>query len=235
VCPNWGQSNVIGCKVKEIPMSNVKVIGLPGSNFVWAVRIALAEKGVEHESISAPPHSPAVSNVHPLGKIPVFHHGEVALCESRAIIDYVDRSFAGSPLVPTDVEAALRSEVWTAIVSMSLEPLLIRQFVFAHIFPASHDGQPDDAFIATLAPKVEGALDVVEEALVRGHIGQDGFGRVDAYLVPILFYLRTTPSGGDMIVGRAGVSQYLERGLARPSVQATMPPAPEKPDAGSAV
>ena len=81
-------------------MSDVQVIGLPQSNYVWAVRIALAEKGVEHENLPAAPHSPEAVAVHPMGKIPVLRHGAVALGESRAIIDYIDATFDGSPLVP---------------------------------------------------------------------------------------------------------------------------------------
>jgi hypothetical protein len=46
-------------------MSAVEIIGLPQSNFVWATRIALAEKGVADKSIPMPPHSPDVLAVHP--------------------------------------------------------------------------------------------------------------------------------------------------------------------------
>ena len=78
-------------------MSDVQVIGLPQSNYVWAVRIALAEKGVDHENVPAPPHSPEAVAVHPMGKVPVLRHGGVALGESRAIIDYIDATFDGAP------------------------------------------------------------------------------------------------------------------------------------------
>lgn len=205
-------------------MSDVQIIGLPQSNFVWAVRIALAEKGVDHENIPVPPHSPECVAVHPLGKIPVLRHGGVALGESRAIIDYIDATFDGSPLVPVERNAALRSDTWTSIISTSIEPLLVRQYLLAYISPSTVDGQPDRAVIEALLPKVEAALDVLETALGSGAIGADAFGRVDAYLVPILFYVRNMPEGGPMIAARPQLSAYLDRSLARPSVQATMPP-----------
>jgi len=209
-------------------MPDVQVIGLPQSNYVWAVRIALAEKGVAHESILAPPHSPEVAAIHPLGKIPVLRHGTVALAESRAIIDYVDATFDGPPLVPADGEAALRSAMWTSIITSSVEPLLVRQYVLAHMFPATEDGQPDRVLIEALAPKVEAALDVLDKAVSAGEIGGEGIERVDAYLVPILFYLSNTPAGGNMIAARSKLSEYLARRLAQPSVRSTMPPPPER-------
>lgn len=205
-------------------MSDVQVIGLPQSNFVWAVRIALAEKGVAHENIPAAPHSPEAVAVHPMGKIPVLRHGGVALGESRAIIDYIDANFDGSPLVPVERDGALRSDSWTSIIATSLEPLLVRQYLFAYMLPGTVDGQPDRVAVDALLPKVEAALDVVETALESGAVGADPFGRVDAYLVPILFYVRTLPEGGPMIAARPQLSAYLDRSLARPSVQATMPP-----------
>lgn len=205
-------------------MSNVQVIGLPQSNYVWAVRIALTEKGVVHEHIAAPPHSPEVLAIHPLGKVPVLRHGAVAIGESRAIIDYVDATFDGPPLVPAEAAEALRSDIWTSIVTASIEPLLVRQYLFAYFFPGGADGQPDRAAIEALLPKIEGALDALETALGSGTIGSEPFGRVDAYLVPILFYVRNMPEGGPMIAARPQLAAYLDRSLARPSVQATMPP-----------
>ena len=205
-------------------MPEVQVIGLPQSNFVWAVRIVLAEKGVAHENVPAPPHSPEVVAIHPLGKIPVLRHGEVALGESRAIIDYVDATFDGRRLVPADPKDAIRDGVWTSIITTSIEPLLVRQYIFAHMFPQTGDGAPDRAAIDALLPRVETALDVLEAAIASGKVGGAQFGRSDAYLIPIVFYVRNTPEGGAMIARRPHLTAYLERALARASVQTTMPP-----------
>jgi glutathione S-transferase len=204
-------------------MTDVTIIGLPQSNFVWAARIALAEKGVAHDVILAPPNSPEALAVHPLGKIPVLLHGEVAIAESRAIIDYIDETFDGARLVPQDLAGRIASGMWTAIVATSVEPLLIRQFLFAHMFPGTPDNLPDAARIDALVPEVAKRLDMLEAALAAGHIGGEAFGRVDAYLVPILFYCRNTAAGAELVGTRPRLSAYLERQLARDSVAATMP------------
>lgn len=207
-------------------MSAVQIIGLPQSNFVWATRIALAEKGVPHENIPAPPHSPDVLAIHPFGKIPILRHGSVTICESRAIIDYIDRTFAGAALVPSDPAAACHSDTWTSMITTTVEPLLIRQYLFAYFFPTGADGGPDHAVIEALIPKITRVLDVLEAALENDKLGNASFGRVDAYLVPILFYTNTMTEGGTLIGARPRLSSYLACSLARPSVQATMPPPP---------
>lgn len=207
-------------------MSAIQIIGLPQSNFVWATRIALAEKGVAHENIPAPPHSPEVLAVHPFGKIPILRDGSVAIGESRAIIDYVDTAFDGPDLVPTDPAGARRSDSWTSMITSTVEPLLIRKYLFAYFFPTGVDGRPDAPSIEALMPEMTRTLDILEAALENGDLGQDPFGRVDAYLVPILFYANTMPEGAALIGARPHLSSYLERGLARPSVQGTMPPPP---------
>lgn len=209
-------------------MSDVQILGLPQSNFVWATRIALAEKGVAHENVPAPPHSPEVAAVHPLGKIPVLRHGPVALGESRAIIDYVDRTFDGPPLVPTAPEAVRRDDSWTSMITSALEPTLIRHYVMAYLIPTGAEGQPDRAAIDASLPKVEAVLDILEAAMRSGELGSEPFGRVDAYLVPILFYTRMFPEGGELIAARPGLSSYLDRALSRPSVRETMPPPPRE-------
>jgi glutathione S-transferase len=66
-------------------MAELQIIGGPASNFVWMCRIACIEKGVPYSVVSVMPHTPEVDAIHPLGKIPAICHGDVTLCESRAI------------------------------------------------------------------------------------------------------------------------------------------------------
>lgn len=132
--------------------------------------------------------------------------------------------FPGPPLVQAELGSRIRSGVWTSIVTTPIEPLLVRRFLFAYMFPQTADGAPDRGAIAALLPKVEAALDVLDRAVTDGEIGADPFGRVDAFLVPILFYLRYTPEGGATLAARPQLAAYLKRSLATPSVQATTPP-----------
>jgi len=83
-------------------MADLQIIGGSPSNFVWVTRILCTEKGVPYQHVQALPHTPEVDAIHPFGKIPVMRHGDVTLCESRAICRYIDSVFDGPSLMPSE-------------------------------------------------------------------------------------------------------------------------------------
>lgn len=205
-------------------MDRVQLIGLPQSNYVWATRIACAEKGVLHENVAAAPHSPDVEAIHPLGKIPVMRHGNFVLCESRAICSYIDRAFDGPALMPTSVRQAAIAEQWTSILLTSIEPVAIRQYLFGYMFPGTPDGSPDRARIEAAVPQLAAGLHVVADAIDAGHLGGPDFRIADAFLIPILFYLQKSPEAGEIIAKSSVLGGYMDRQTRRKSVVDTMPP-----------
>lgn len=60
------------------------------------------EKGVPYQLTLAYPNVPEVFAISPFGKIPVLRHGNVELCESRAIAGYLDSLKPGGDLFPSD-------------------------------------------------------------------------------------------------------------------------------------
>jgi glutathione S-transferase len=206
-------------------MTDLEIIGLPQSNFVWATRIAIAEKGVAHSFVAADPHSPEVSAISPFGKVPVMRHGDFRLAESRAICTYVDRAFEGPSLVPREPREAALAEQWTSLVVSTIEPVLIRQYLFAYLFPKTATGQPDASRIAAALPTVHRHLDVLDGAVQSGEIGHR-FTLADAYLAPILFYLKDLPESGEALASRPALRDYAARQSERPSVRATAPARP---------
>lgn len=115
------------------------------------------------------------------------------------------------------------AEQWASVVQTGVEPLLIRKYLFAYLFPP--ESGPDREAIGALVPKVEAHFDVLEPAVRQGAIGKGAFTLVDAYLVPILAAMTRTPEGGEALPRREALHAYLGSWLSRPSVQATMPPA----------
>lgn len=79
----------------------VELFGTPYSNYVRAVRVAIAEKGLPYEYHPVRPHSPEALAVHPLGLVPGLKHGEVVLGESQAIIAYLDGLWPEPPMGPS--------------------------------------------------------------------------------------------------------------------------------------
>lgn len=206
-------------------MSTLQILGAPQSNFVWVTRIVATEKGAPYELVSAMPHTPLVDAFHPLGKIPAMRHGKVGLGESRAICLYIDRVFAGPSLVPPDPADAARVEQWVSIICTHVDLLLVRQYAGAYFFPTAADGSPDRKRIDPILQAVGSQIAFLDTAVeATGHLAGATFTLADAYLVPILFYLRDLPESGEMLRQSRRLMSYLERHLQRPSVKATIPP-----------
>ncbi len=205
-------------------MPPIEIIGLPQSNFVWAARIAAAEKGVPHVNLPLPPGHPDVAALHPLGRIPVLRQGDLVLAESRAIMGFIDQGFDGPALMPRGARAAALAEQWVSVVLTTAEPALIRRYFFAHLFPGTPDGRPDRARVEAALPETERYLALLDGALAEGFLGGAAFTLADAYLVPILHWLRGLPESGARIAAGQHLPAYLDRMMARPAVAATVPP-----------
>lgn len=207
-------------------MTKPCIIGAPQSSYTWAVRIAAAEKGVDVGLIPAGPHSPEVNAIHPFGRIPVFRHGDLELAESKAIATYLDRAFDGPPLFPRDSVGAARAEQWVSLLNTATDPVLVRRYLFAYIFPSTPDKTPDRALIDAVVPEVGRHVAVLERALgERCYLAGADFTFADANLVPMIFYARKFPEAAAFINAAPHLSEWWRRVEARPSVLATTPPA----------
>lgn len=206
-------------------MPTLQIFGAPQSNFVWVTRIAAAEKGMQYELVPVFPHTPLVDAYHPVGKIPAMRHGDFALGESRAICLYFDRTFTGPSLIPADPHLAAKTEQWVSLICTHVDPLLMRQYAGEYFFPKSPDGGPDRARIEPILQAVEAQIAFLDQAVEpTAHLIGETFTLADAYLIPILFYMRELPESRGMLTRCKHLSAYLDRHLQRPSVKATIPP-----------
>lgn len=206
-------------------MPTLQIFGAPQSNFVWVTRIAAAEKGVHYELVSVFPHTPLVDAYHPVGKIPAMRHGDFVLGESRAICLYIDRAFTGPSLIPANPQLAAKTEQWVSIVCTHIDPLLMRQYAGAYFFPSTSDGSPDRTRIDPILQSIEAQLAFLDRSVESiEYLSGDAFTLADAYLVPVLFYMRQLPESRDMLARCRHLTAYLDRHLQQPSVKVTIPP-----------
>jgi glutathione S-transferase len=206
-------------------MPTLQIIGAPQSNFVWACRIACGEKEVPYELVPVFPHTPEVDAIHPFGKIPVMRHGDVTLCESRAILYYIDHGFPGAPLAPRDPLGAARVEQWISLHNTAIDPLLLREYGVAYFFPGTPDGSPDRARIESALPKIGAHFALLEGAVATtGYLVGDCLSVADINVLPLLYYMKQLPESREMLAAQPHLSAYVEKLLARKTIADTIPP-----------
>ena len=206
-------------------MATLEIIGAPQSNFVRTARMACHEKNAPYTLIPARPHSPEVNAIHPFGKMPVMRHGDVALCETRAICGYVDQAFDGPPLIPRDLVGAAMTEQWISLFNTGLDPVCMRRYLLAYFFSGLPDGAPDRARIDAALPEMQKIFAVLDRELgKRAYLAGDAFTLADAFLLPMMDYMRQMPESSGMLQASPNVSAWFDRVAARPSAQETVPP-----------
>jgi glutathione S-transferase len=208
-------------------MPALEIIGLPQSNYVWVVRMVCEEKGVPYQHKAERPHTPDVDAIHPFGKIPVMRHGDLELCESKAIATYIDRVFDGPKVIPEDPKAAAKVEQWVSLGNVEFDKLMIRQYVVGYAFP-KEPGKPDMAAIGAAAEKMKPQVAVLDRAVAdTGYLAGDGFTLADINILPMLFYVNRFEEGKAILGGAKNLSAYMERNFARPSFLKSAPPPPK--------
>ena len=207
-------------------MPKPEIIGSARATYTRVVCMGCEEKGIEYGLTECALGAPELSAIHPLGKMPVLRHGDVRLFESKAIATYLDRSFPGPELLPSDPYLAALTEQWVSLINTAIDRTLIRTYLYAYIAPKMADGKPDRAAIEAVMPSVREHLGILDRAVAKtGHLVGDFFTFADINLLPILDRVRLPPEGADALAAAPDLAAYYVRHAARPSFVRTMPPA----------
>ncbi len=97
--------------------------GFALSNYYNKVKLALLEKGVpfSEELVRTGLSSEDVLAASPLAKIPFIRTDQGTLCESQAILEYIDAAYPVPPLMPVDFFAAAKVRELTTFIDLHLE------------------------------------------------------------------------------------------------------------------
>ena len=203
-------------------MMKPEIIGSMRSTYTRVVCMVCEEKSIEYVLTETPLGAPEIFQIHPLGKMPVLRHGDFVLFESKAIATYLDRSFGGPQLIPSDPRLAGLTEQWISFVNTIVDRTLIRTYLYAYITAMQTVRPPDRGAIDTVLPDVRKQIGILDNAVAKaGYLVGDQFTLADLNLLPILDRVMLAPEGAEALAGTAHLSRYFEKHATRPSFQRT--------------
>ena len=117
--------------------------GHPISNYYNKVKLALLEKGVPFQEervgiVGVGAHSEEALRDSPLGKIPFIRTSQGPLCESQAILEYIETTHPEPPLLPKDPYAAAKVRELVTFIDLHVE-LVARELYPMAFFGGSLD------------------------------------------------------------------------------------------------
>lgn len=132
----------------------LKLHGFRVSNYHNKVLIALLEKGVPYEEDASvkPSQDEAYLALSPMGKVPYAEIDGVRLCESSAILEYLEDAYPAKPLLPKSPIARAKVRELTTVIELHME--LVARRLYGAVF-----------FGGTLS---DGAKAAVEKDLAKG-------------------------------------------------------------------
>jgi len=147
----------------------LRLCGFRISNYHNKVRIALLEKGIEHdEDFNArPSQTEAFIARSPLGKVPFLELADGRrLSESSAICEYLEEAYPGTPLFPKD--AWDRAKVRELLLFLELHVELVARRLYGQLF---FGREPS-----------ESAKQSVEKELTKGIKALKALAKFDPYI-----------------------------------------------------
>jgi glutathione S-transferase len=115
-------------------MTMITLCGFPVSNYYNKVKLALLEKNIPftEEMVMTKSTDPAVLAASPLAKVPFIRTPQGGMCESQAIMEYIEAAYPSPALLPADPYAA--AKVRELIIFMELHLELVVRDLYAEAF-----------------------------------------------------------------------------------------------------
>jgi glutathione S-transferase len=196
--------------------------GIPLSNYYNKVKLALLEKGVDfaEEEVGTGKKDEAVLACSPLGKIPFIRTEHGALCESEAILGYIEAAWPEPALLPADAWDRAKLRELVTFIDLHLE-LVARQLYGQAFFGGAPLPDADKERIRKQLVKNIAAFKRL--AKFAPYVGGDRFTLADcsAYVSLPLVALSSKIVLGEDLLAVAGVDwkPYAKLIAQRPSAQ----------------
>jgi len=191
------------------------------SNYYNKVKLALLEKGVDfaEEYVATGGSDEAVLGASPLAKIPFLRTDRGPLCESQAILEYIETTWPEPPLLPRDPFAAAKVRELAIYVDLHLE------LVARNLYPkAFFGGSVSEATATRTRAQLERNIAAFKRlARFSPYVAGDSFTQADcsAWNSLPLVSMATRAVYGEDLLTAAGIDlkSYSRAVGERPSAQ----------------
>jgi glutathione S-transferase len=199
----------------------IVLCGFSVSNYFNKVKLALLEKGIPftEEVVRTGSTDEAVLSNSPLGKIPYIRTEHGGLCESQAILDYLEAAYPNPPLLPADPWAAAKVRELTTFIDLHLE--LVARELYPKAFFGGDVSEANAARIRKLLTKNLAGFKRL--ARFSPYVAGDSFTQADcaAWVSLPLVSMATKAVYGEDLLAEAGIDwkPYNRLIAERPSAQ----------------
>lgn len=200
----------------------ITLCGFPVSNYYNKAKMALLEKGVAftEETVMTKNTDEAVLSASPLAKIPFIKTDKGGICESQAILDYLEAAYPNPPLLPADAFARGKVSELNTFIDWHLE-ITARQLYSQAFF----GGAPlSDEAKGSIRKQLEKNIAAFKRlAKFAPYVAGDTFTQADctAYVnLPLVGMATKVVYGEDLLLaGGVNYKDYLKMIGERPSAQ----------------
>lgn len=196
--------------------------GFPISNYYNKVKMALIEKGVpfNEEVVMTKSTDEAVLSASPLAKIPFVRTEHGGICESQAIMDYIEATWPTPPLMPADAFGRAKVHELITFIDWHLE-IAARQLYGQAFFGGA--ALSDESKAETRKQLVKNIAAFKRLAKFSPYIAGDSFSQADcaAFVsLPLVGRASQAVYGEDLLLaGGVDYKAYMKLVGERPSAQ----------------
>jgi glutathione S-transferase len=200
----------------------IKLHGFSSSNYYNVPKLAMLEKGIEFEEVVSytgvgPKYKPEYLDKSPLGKVPALETDEGFISESRAILEYIERTFPEPSLLPDSPFGIAKVHELSQFVELYFE------LVARRLIPNLLSGiEPDPKVLSDVEASINKSVEALPKLSSFEQFAYgDKFTLADIGVILNLPIVRTVGVkflGRDPLAGVPGLNAYCQRMEERPHV-----------------
>ena len=177
--------------------------GFPLSNYYNKVKLALLEKGIPFTEEGVATGEPAKAAGSVLGKVPFARTEHGVICESEALMDYIETRWPHPPLLPSDPWQRAKVRELTIFLDLHLE--LVARELYGQAFFGGTTSEKNRERVRTLLDKH--LVGFKQLAQFAPYVAGDHFTQADcaAYVHLPLVALATKSVLGEDLVAAHGI------------------------------